>query len=172
MLLIFLSEHMQFDTLAYHFRDFAGMLTGEGSKTTRNKIYRHMITIFVNNPIWGVDLSDYGNMNIINHAHSTLLGLLAGSGIVITSLFYYVYYLILRNTRQILPNACQSLFIIYSMLFSLSVVNPITTLEINLVVVLLIPLLELHFFLNTPQILIDDHVAHAQRNHPEEALGN
>ncbi len=139
--LVYLSEHIQYITLAQHFQDIGYALQGEELNSSRQQIYSNLIIMFLNNPLFGCDLSDYNNMCIINESHSTFLGYLAGYGIIITGLFIYIYYKIFNCVLK-LKFINNDIKWIYIMFIVCGVLNPITAFEINVVILLLIPMME------------------------------
>lgn len=137
----YLSTHISLESLSSHFADIAMSLSGGESSSSRSQLYTNAIELFLQNPIFGVDITNEPNAYIINHSHSTFFGTLASGGIVGTALYYYCYFKIIQLIKDVLGDI-EIIKPVFYMFIVLSVLNPISHFEICTVVFLLIPLLE------------------------------
>ena len=141
MLLTFFAAHTEYTMLARHFYDVADFLQGSSLNSSRGENYWRVFKLFLQNPILGADLSDANNLYWVNHSHSTFFCLLAGYGILITFLWYFILCRIYKKIASHLRHP-KDLRVIFVMLFILSVLNPITVFEIFVMTMLFVPLME------------------------------
>lgn len=138
----YLSSHLSLETLALHFEDLYNLMSGKGSESSRQELYKNAFVLFLRYPLFGANLKDPSNAYIANHAHSTFFGLLVNGGIVGTGLYYGVLGIAIRNIKHAL-GSIRDIQPVFIMFFVLGIINPAISFEITAVVFMLIPLLEL-----------------------------
>ncbi|MCH5191178.1 MAG: hypothetical protein J1F23_03345 [Oscillospiraceae bacterium] len=138
---LYLTIHVKLENLASHFNDLYIMMTSGKSSSSRTELYGNAFALFLKNPILGADLTDASNAYIVNHAHSTFFGMLAGGGIVGTGIYYGIFFKVIKNIKSALGDI-KDIFPVFIMFFVLSFLNPVSHFEINIVVFMLIPLFE------------------------------
>ncbi len=139
----FLANNISFATLASHFENMYYSLIGEGEATSRIDAYIRAVKLFFKYPLFGVDMSKPYHEYVVSHSHSNFFSILAGSGAIGTTLYYYIYVKIIKNIKSLIINF-KDLIPVYAMFFVLGIVNPVNVFEVHIVIFMLIPLIELY----------------------------
>ena len=140
-LIWFFANNLSLTTLSSHFYDLYYILEGE-SDLSRWNMYKANLVLFLQNPIFGADLTINYNKYLYTSAHSLLFSRLSGGGIIgfgcyagfIASAWYYLAKL--KKMKRLIP-----VFVVYTILAFLNPVSP----EISVTAFLFIPLIEYQF---------------------------
>ncbi|MBR5544177.1 MAG: O-antigen ligase family protein [Clostridia bacterium] len=145
-----LANNLSLSTLASHFYDLYYIFEGE-EELNRWNMYKANIGMFLQNPIFGADLTDHYRSYLTSHAHSTIFSRLSGGGIVgfgcyagfIATAWYYLAKL--KRMKRLIP-----VLVVYIILAFLNPVSP----EISVTAFLLIPLVEYQFINKEEQLYV------------------
>ena len=143
-IVLFIASKIPFTALSSHFYDIYYMLGAEGD-TGRTMMYESTLRVFMQNPIFGADLTNSSNLYIVNHSHSTFFGRLAEGGLLGVILNYGMLYMMFKSYIQVIDNKYIKPTFIF--LLVLSILNPITSPEIFISSFMLIPMME-YLFVN------------------------
>ena len=140
-LIWFFANNLSLTTLSSHLYDLYYLLEGE-SDLSRWNMYKANLILFLQNPIFGADLTINYNKYLYTSAHSLLFSRLSGGGILgfgcyagfIASAWYYLAKL--KRMKRLIP-----VFVVYTILAFLNPVSP----EISVTAFLFIPLIEYQF---------------------------
>ncbi len=141
---LFLAENIKLTALSSRFEDIYITLSGGESDSSRWQLQADAFKLFFQNPLFGADLNDAQNLYIVNHSHSTFSGILAGGGIAAFLCYFGILYFAMNNIKRMLPSF-KNIQPVFLHLLILSLLNPINSFEILLVVYLIIPAIELLF---------------------------
>ena len=61
-ILMYFALNTDLNALSYHLADIVSMLGGEASSSSRSSLYADAIGLFFQNPLFGADLTDSGNL--------------------------------------------------------------------------------------------------------------
>lgn len=141
-ILWFLASNLSLGALSSHFYDIYYMLSGEGD-LNRGGMYLSAFKLFLQNPIFGADLTILDNEYIVSHSHSTFFDRLAGGGLVGVALYYGIFSIIYKSLSKSIDTKYLTSSFIY--FIALSFVNPITLPELTVVLFMVLPLIEMLF---------------------------
>lgn len=149
-ILLFLANNVGLSTLSNHFYSLYYILGGE-EDFGRWSLYKANFILFLQNPIFGADLTVHYNEYLVDHAHSTAFSRMSGGGIIgfggfvgfIASAWYYLTKK--SSMRYLIP-----VFVVYILL---SILNPVTP-EISITAFLIIPLIEYQFINKEEQLYV------------------
>lgn len=149
-LMWFLANNLKFTTLTSHFYDLYYILEGE-EDFNRLGIYKANLVLFLQNPVFGADLTIHYNNYMTEHAHSTIFSRLSGGGIVgfgcFTGFIATAWYYLAKRKKM------KSLIPVFLAYIILAFVNPVTP-EISVTAFLLIPLIEYQLINKEEQLYV------------------
>lgn len=139
-IVLFIAENTKLETLSWHFYDIYYSLGGGELESSRDEIYIKALSLFLENPIFGADLTNTYNATFANSSHSTFFARLVEGGIVGVALTYGAIGVCIKSIKSEIKSSYMAPAFFY--LIVLSILNPITMMEIFVSAMLLIPLIE------------------------------
>ncbi len=142
-IVLFFATNTSLKTVSVRLYDIYNILSGGEAANSRGDLILSAFRLFMDNPIFGVDMNDAIAATVVNSSHSTFFGMLAQGGLI----GLFLYYGILSISTRVIKEAVYIKYItpVYVFIFVLSILNPISHPEIFVSSFMVIPLMEFLF---------------------------